>query len=167
MTVWLALAVATPFALLAWLAVWSRAGTWGRPAAVALFLFSLPLIAGAGVQSLGQHRPYEWAWELPDGDHIVLSAKMIQDEAIYLYLDAGRDEPWPLVLPWSNEMANQIQEAMDGSEGQGNEGEGRFMARMDRSLDDNPLQFHPMPQSPVLPAKPAQQQAPHFEQPGT
>ena len=161
MSVAIWMAIVAMFSCAAWLAIWSRKDTWGRPAAIVLFLVGLPVIAAAGVQSLGLHRPYALAWELPDGDHVVLGAKMIQDRAIYIYLDAGRDEPWPLVLPWSNEAANQIQKAQDDS---GEEANGQFMARMDSSLDTNPLQFHPMPQMKALPDKPRPQAAPHYEQ---
>ena len=162
MTVWLAVAVAVPFALLAWVAIWSRRGTWGRPAAIALFLVSLPMIAAAGVQSLGQHRPLNLAWELPAGDHRVLAVKMIQDQAIYLYLDTpDRLEPWPLVLPWSNETANRLQKLQDEAT---QEAQGQFVLRYDPSLDVNPRQFHPLPIPQMMPPKPRQQVAPHYEQ---
>ena len=165
MTTLLAVAVVALFAAAAHLAIWSRAGTWARPAAVTLFLVGLPLIAAAGVHSLGHHRPINLAWELGKGEYLILGVKMEQDRAIYLYLEApDRLEPWPLVLPWDNETANEIQKAMDGSEGEGTDGDGKMMMNYDPSLDDNPLQFHPLPQHPVLPAKPSPQQAPHFEQ---
>jgi len=109
MLAWLAVAVMVLFAAAAWLAVWSRRDCWGRPAAVALFLLAAPAIAAAGVQVLGHHRPMSLAWELRPGGHRVLAAKMVQDEAIYLYLDGGRSEPWPLMLPWDNEAADRIQ----------------------------------------------------------
>ena len=167
MTVWLAVAVAVPFAAAAWLAIWSRRGTWARPAAIVLFLIGLPMIAAAGVQSLGQHRPINLAWELGKGEYRVLGAKLVQDHGIYLYLDTpDRLEPWPLQLPWDNDVANRIQELQEGTEGEGeNDGDGgQFEMRYDPSLDTNPLQFHPLPQPQALPPKPPQQQAPHFEQ---
>ena len=158
-------AVVTMFGCAAWLAIWSRKDTWARPAAIVLLLAALPTIAAAGVHTLGHHRPINLAWELGRGEYLILGVKMEQDKAIYLYLEApDRLEPWPLVLPWDNETANEIQKAMDGSEGEGADGEGKMMMNYDPSLDDNPLQFHPLPQHPVLPAKPAPQQAPHFEQ---
>ena len=168
MTVWLALAVAVLFAAAAWLAIWSRRGTWARPAAIVLFLIGLPMIALTGAHILGHHRPIAIAWELKKGEYLILAVKMIQDKHIYLYLEApDRLEPWPLVLPWDNATANEIQKAMDGSDGEGTDGEGKLVMNYDPSLDDNPLQFHPLPVAPVLPAKPAPQQAPHYEQDAT
>jgi hypothetical protein len=41
---------------------------------------------------------------------------------------------------------------------------GQFMMRYEPSLDTNAPQFHPLPQPPVLPPKPRQEQAPHLEQ---
>jgi hypothetical protein len=167
MTVWLALAVAVLFAAAAWLAIWSRRGTWARPAAIVLFLIGLPVIAAASVHTLGHHRPINLAWELGKGEYLILGVRMVQDKAIYLYLETpDRQEPWPLVLPWDNETANQIQKAMDGAEGQGDQGEGKIMMNYDPSLDDNPLQFHHLPVQKALPDKPRPQAAPHFEQPG-
>jgi hypothetical protein len=52
---------------------------------------------------------------------------------------------------------------MDGAEGQG-EGEGKLVMNYDPSLDDNPLQFHPLPVQKAPPDKPRPQQAPVFEQ---
>lgn len=166
-TVWLAIAVAVPFAMLAHLAIWSRRGTWARPAAIVLFIVGLPLIAAAGVQSLGLHRPMNLAWELGKGEYRVLAAKLVQDKAIYLYLDTpDRIEPWPLALPWDNDTANRIQKLQDGAEGQGESAGngGQFEMRYDPSLDTNPLQFHPLPQPAIMPPKPRQQVAPRFEQ---
>jgi len=161
MLAWLAVAVMVLFAAAAWLAVWSRRDCWGRPAAVALFLLAAPAIAAAGVQVLGHHRPVSLAWELRPGDHRVLAAKMVQDEAIYLYLDGGRSEPWPLMLPWDNEAADRIQQLQNEARP---ESHGQFMLRYEPSLDVHAPQFHPLPQPPLLPTKPVPDAAPHLEQ---
>jgi hypothetical protein len=162
MTIWLALAVIALFATAAWLAVWSRRDTWARPAAVALLLLGIPTIAAAGIQSLGQHRPLTLAWELAAGDYRVLAAKMVQDEAIYLYLDTPeRSAPWPLTLPWDNEMANRIAKLQDEAQG---DAKGQFMMTYEPSLNTYGQQFHPLPQPPVLPPKPEQEPAPHLQQ---
>ena len=158
---WLPVPVFVLFALAAWLAIWSRRDSWGRPAAIVLFVLGLPVIAAAGLHLLGHHRPMALAWEIPAGDHRVLAVKMVQDEAIYLYLDAGRSEPWPVLLAWSNEAANRIQKLQDeappGSHGQ-------FMLRHEPSLDVHGPQFHPLPQPPALPPKPRPERGLQFEQ---
>ena len=157
---WIVVAVLALFAAAAWLAIWSRRDCWGRPAAVALFLLGVPVIAMAGLQLLGHHRPMALAWELPAGDHRVLAVKMVQDEAIYVYLDAGRSEPWPVLLPWSIEAADRIQKLQDEARP---DSHGQFMLRYEPSLDVNGPQFHPLPQPPLLPPKPVPDAAPHLE----
>lgn len=159
--IWLAIGIVVLFAAAAWLAIWSRRDTWARHAAIGLFGLGLPLIVAAGIQSLGNHRPMGLAWELRAGNHRVLAAKMIQDEAIYLYMDAGRDEPWPLMLPWDNESANRIQKLQEEAQGDAN---GQFMLQYEPSLDIHAPQFHPLPQPQLLPPKPQQVPAPHIEQ---
>lgn len=158
--IWLAVAVIALFAAAAWLAAWSRRDTWGRPAAVLLFFFGLPAIAAAGIEALGHHKPLRFAWDLGSGEHRVLAVKMVQDEAIYLYLDdSGRLEPRPLVLPWSNEAANRIQKLQDEA---GPEAKGQFLLRYEPSLDVHRPQFHPLPQPPALLPKIAPAPPPHF-----
>ena len=157
---WLGIGVVTLFAAAAWLAVWSRRDTWARPAAMALFFLGAPAIAASGLQLLGHHRPLAVAWEITAGDHRVLAVKMVQDEAIYVYLDAGRSEPWPVLLPWSNEAANRIQKLQDEARA---DSHGQFILRYEPSLDIHGPQFHPLPQPPLLPPKPVPDAAPHFE----
>jgi hypothetical protein len=150
-TVWLALAVVLLFAASAWLAIWSRRDTWGRPGAIALFLIAMPTIGLAAVESLGFHRPIGLTWDLDEGDYRVLAAKMVQDQAIYIYIDDGiRVEPRPLLLPWSNDVANAIQRALDGAP-EGSEGE--FMMSYEPAIETDQQQFHPVPQEPALPPK--------------
>ena len=159
---WLSAAILGLFALVAWIAVWSRRDTWGRSAAMALFLGGIPLVAAAGIESLGWHKPLFLSWDLEPGDHRVLAVKMVQDKAIYLYLDdPARMEPRPIVMPWSNDSANRIQKLVDEA---GPENPGQFMMRYERSLDVHGPQFHPLPQPPALAPKPEPEQALKFEQ---
>lgn len=160
--VWLSLTVLALFAAAAWLAIWSRRDYWGRLVAVLLFLIGLPAIAAVAVESLGWHKPLSLVWDLESGDHRVLAAKLVQDEAIYLYLDDPvRSEPRPIIMPWSNETANRIQKLRDEAS---REAEGQFVMRYEPSLDTHAPQFHPLPQPPVLPPKPASPPASRFEQ---
>lgn len=151
-TVWLALGVLGLFAAAAWLAVWSRRDTWGRTAAMFLFLAAMPTIGLAAVESLGWHRPIQLVWDLDQGDYRVLAAKMVQDEAIYIYVDdESRVEPRPLLLPWDNATANAIQRALDGAP---DGAEGEFMMSYEPAIGMNEQQFRPVPQAPALPPKP-------------
>ncbi|NGO54170.1 hypothetical protein [Allomesorhizobium camelthorni] len=160
--VWLSIGILVLFAGEAWLAIWSRRDTWGRAATVLLFIFALPAIATVAVESLGWHKPLKLVWDLAPGEHRVLATKLVQDEAIYLYLDdPARSEPRPIVLPWSNETASRIQKLQDDA---GREARGQFMMRYEPSLDTHAPQFHPLPQPPALPPKPIPPPVQRFEQ---
>lgn len=160
--VWLSLSVLALFAAEAWLAIWSRRDTWGRLATVLLFILGLPAIAAVAVESLGWHKPLALVWDLPRGELRVLAAKLAQDEAIYLYIDDPvRSEPRPIILPWSNDMANHIQRLQDEA---GPDANGQFMMRYEPSLDTHAPQFHPLPQPPALPPKPNPPPVQRFDQ---
>lgn len=160
-TVWLALAVIALFAAAAWLAIWSRRDTWGRSAAVVVFLAAVPTVGLAAVESLGWHRPIGLAWDLDEGEYRVLAAKMVQDEAIYIYIDdETRVEPRPLLLPWDNDVANAIQRALDSAP---DGAEGEFMMSYEPSIEMNQQQFHPVPQEPALPPKAVPEPALNYE----
>jgi len=147
----LAVAVIALFAGAAWLAAWSRKDTWARPAAMALFILGIPVVTAYAVQALGHHKPMKLAWDLPAGEHRVMAVKMVEGDAIYLYLDTTRPAPHPLSLPWSLDTAKRIQKLMDEA---AEAAKGQFMMRYEPSLDTYAPQFHPLPQPPVLPPKP-------------
>ncbi len=127
-----------------------------------LFLFGIPVVGAAAIESLGWHKPLRLVWDLEAGDHRVLAAKMVQDQGIYLYLDDPvRIEPRPVQLPWDNAAANRIQKLMDEAP---SDSQGQFMMRYEPSLDVHAPQFHPLPQPPVLPPKPRQERGLQFEQ---
>jgi hypothetical protein len=63
----------------------------------------------------------------PKGDYAVLGARIDVDEAIYVLLDDGKDEPRYYRLPYSQAAANQLQAALDGAA----DGEGGVSMTMD------------------------------------
>jgi hypothetical protein len=146
--VWLALPIIAIAAVLAWLCVWSRRDTWARPAAVALFIAAIPVVAYAGAETLSRAKPLSIAWELDADKYLVLGAKLVQDVGIWIYLDVGETEPRSYRLPWSNAMAQAIQDAIDGApEGR----EGQFILQKGEQVGD--MTAHPVPQPPAPPAK--------------
>lgn len=159
--VWLALAIVALFGIASWLTVWSRRDTWARPAAVVLFLVAIPVIGGALAESLGRAKPMSIAWEIDsDREYLALGARMVQDVGIWIWLDTGDPEPRSYRIPWSNEMANAIQKAMDmAPDGM----EGQFIVNMD-GTPDGEMTAHPLPQ----PASPEPKTPPepglHYEQ---
>jgi hypothetical protein len=54
----------------------------------------------------------------PPAKYTVLGAKIIVDEAIYVLLDNGQDEPRYYRLKYSAQQANQLQGAQDAGQGQ-------------------------------------------------
>lgn len=131
--------------MLTWLVVWSRRDTvWRHIAMVALLPMWL-VLAVLIADALGHHRPLEIAWNV-DGESRVLAAKMVQGEAIYLYVETGDPEPTALVLPWDDKVAEQLQEAMRKSAESGQQG---ALMRYKHSWDTNPPQFHPLPIPPL------------------
>jgi hypothetical protein len=143
--------------------LWQRGPRWdtsARAACLGLFLLCFPVLPGVFIETTGTHKHWDFAWDLPEGDSRVLGAKMVYLEGIYLYIDTGRDAPWPVVLPWDNEMADEIQKQMDEALP---DSKGQFMMRYEPSLDLHAPQFHPLPQPPLLPPKPRRERAPHIE----
>lgn len=153
----LSLAIAALFGLLAWLAIWSRWADRGRWAAVGLFVLGLPLLAAASLESLSWSRPIWAMWQL-NGDYRVLGAKMVKDEAIYLFVDQD-GEPRSVRLPWDDRQAERLQDLFaDPNNG------GQAMMKFEWSWDiERPPNFYPLPQPPVMPDKLGEPEAPHLE----
>jgi len=147
--------VAVCFALYTWGIIWSRLETRVRGLAVLGFVILLGALGPASLETLGWHRPH-WAAVRLDGDVVVLSFKMVRDEAIYLYVDAGSKEPRAISLPWDEEEAAKMQEKRRQSIAKGREG--RFKLNFGKwELD------RPMPQMPEAP--PARKVIPKREAP--
>lgn len=142
-------AIALGMAFFTWQVIWSRRRTLHRPIAVAAFVVWVPTLGGIALQSLGWHKPMWAAIELQDRTDLrVMAHKLVRGEAIYLYVDTGEGEPRAYKLEWSDEVAQQLQDAVRGSRGNGNQG-GAIM-EFDHSWDQHPPQFHPLPR-PRLP----------------
>jgi hypothetical protein len=118
-----------------------------RGAAVAGLLVLAPVTAGIGMFALS-HPGLQYL--MPGGKYTVLGMKLVQDQGIYLYLDFGQGHPRSLVLPWNQDMADQLQELGRKQQGGRIPGiEGEFPP-FEWSWDRNPPQFHPLPQ-PIIP----------------
>lgn len=139
-------------AALASATIWSRKNTWVRSAAVASWLALLPLVTGTTFFSLGNPAPWVQTINVPGGNYLVLGVKMVQDVAIYVWLDFGADHPRYFALPWNNETADKMQEMLDAQR-RGEIPGFKMNIPYEWSWDDNPMQFHPLPQPKMLPDK--------------
>ncbi len=139
--------------------IWSRRNTWVRGAAVAGWIALMPLVVGSAFFSLSHPAPWMPLVTVPGGEYTVLGAKMVQDVAIYVWLDFGAAHPRYFALPWNNDTANNLQGLLD-AEKYGEIPGFTMMAPYEWSWDESPLQFHPLPQPKGIPDKIPQQEAP-------
>lgn len=140
--------------------IWSRKDTWMRGAAVGGFFLLTPVIAGASLYARSHPAPYIPVVTAPAGEYLVLGVKMVQDEAIYIWLDFGERHPRYFALPWDNETASQLQGMLDAQR-TGRIPGFRMAIPYEPSWNINPPQFHPLPQ-PIIPIpKERQREEPH------
>ena len=94
--------------------IWTRTQTRLRLMAMVMFVAMLPLLAGSGFMALGHPAPWVQMLTVPEGEHLVLGVRFIQDEAIYLWLDfKEEDAPRSFYLPWSDSEAKRIQDMIE------------------------------------------------------
>ncbi len=134
------------------IAIWAR-----RPApikVVALILSALLIVTTyAGfIELLGRPKPAALEFVANVEEATVLGAKLLEGEAIYLWLQlAGESAPRSYVLPWNNDQAVQLQEAMREADSEGSAVQIRGPLRS-LSMTDEPA-FYAQPR-PKLPTKP-------------
>jgi hypothetical protein len=132
--------------------------------AAAVFLAT---IYAAYAQLLSRPKPVSLEWWLAKAaDAGVLGSSIREDEGIYLWLQLeGAAEPRAYILPWSRDLAEQLQASL--REAEQRQGGVRMRLPFEPSLDDRKPKFYAMPQ-PALPPKdythpPAQQYERHAE----
>lgn len=140
------------FAILALIAAWSRKDHWGRVCVIVLFIAAIPLTHGMFGHALGNHRPISWEQLTKQGNisYLLLAHKFEHEKAIYLYLDRI-GPPLALVLPWDMDTAEALQQALNQA---GVDGDVMVDIPYEKSIDENPIQFHALPQPKFLPDKP-------------
>jgi hypothetical protein len=132
------------FILAAWLAIWSRRATPARHVSMAVLLLGFVAVAVVAVEAMGFPKPLTSAWRM-NGEARVIGIKMVQDVAIYIYVDRGPGAPRSYVMPWSNAMASKLQGLFDEGEN------GEFMMKFEWSWERRqPPEFYALPQ-PIIP----------------
>ena len=139
--------------LLATICIWSPRGTLAKTSAIALAACFLPAIYVGFLHLMSMPKPIklEW-WHARANEATILASTMREDEGIYLWLQLDEaPEPRSYVLPWSRDLAEQLQAAR--REAERRESDLRMRLPFEPSLDPDEPKFYATPQ-PALPAKP-------------
>jgi hypothetical protein len=110
------MAAAVVFALLLGLCLFiglPRVQGWRRAGSVAAFFLLTGVVYAGTVDFLGAPKPMRLEWRGLE-NATVLSAKLNEGVAIYVWVQTpGAAEPRAYALPWSTQMAQQVQDAME------------------------------------------------------
>ena len=104
-------------------AVFLPSSSMRRLGSTAAFLGVLAITFVAYTELLGRPRPDTWTfWHTQSAQSVVLYAGLKEGQAIYLYVQLpNEDKPLSIELPWNEEVANKLQEAINGNERDGGE----------------------------------------------
>ena len=144
--------VAVLAGLVASIAVWAPRRLWIKVCALGATLLFMPTAYASMMQLLSMPKPatYEW-WHGQADEATVLGSSMQEDEGIYLWLQLPDvPEPRAYVLPWSRDLAEQLQTAQ--REAEENRSGVQMRLPFEPSLDDRESKFYALPQ-PALPPK--------------
>ena len=132
--------------------VWAPRRLWIKASALGATLLFMPAAYAAMMQLLSMPKPatFEW-WHGQADEATVLGSSMQEEEGIYLWLQLPDvPEPRAYVLPWSRELAEQLQTAQ--REAEENRSGVQMRLPFEPSLDDREPKFYALPQ-PALPPK--------------
>ncbi len=135
-------------AILAQISLWSPRKLWIKVSALVTMALFLPTAYISMVDLLSRPKPIGIEWVKFDlAEAAVLSHRMVEDVAIYLWLGIdGAEEPRSYVLPWDRQTAEQLQEAQRSAEA---EGTGvRMKQPFEQSWDKRDKRFYAAPQAP-------------------
>lgn len=153
--------------ILATHSIWSPRKLRVKVSALFTTLLFLPLAYGAMVLLLSKPKPVhlEW-WRTNAAEATVLGSSMREGHGIYLWLQMGDlIEPRSYVLPWNQELAQELQDALREAEENGSGVQMRLP--FEPSLDNREPRFYALPQ-PAFPPKDRHDSAPEmFSGPAT
>ncbi len=146
--------------------IWAPRRLGVKISAVITTALFLPLAYAATLTLLSKPKPVHLEWWLAHADEAtVLGSSMREGDGIYLWLQmAELIEPRAYVLPWSQELAQELQEALRQAEQNGSAVQMRLP--FEPSLDNRDPKFYALPQ-PALPPKERLDEGPQmFSGPG-
>jgi hypothetical protein len=146
---------------LAHIVVWSPRKLWIKLLALGALCLFFPVGYASLAELLGRPKPVLLEWvqrHAPTAN--VLGASMKENEAIYVWLQMpGEVEPRAYRLPWTRQLAQQLQGAQ--AQAEKNHTGVEMRAPFEDSLERREPVFHARPQE-ALPEKPAPFDAPQF-----
>jgi hypothetical protein len=138
------------------------AGLARRVLSVSLFVALIAIVYGRSLELLGPPKPLRLEWRDAAAAQ-VQSAVPVEGMGIYVWLSLpDSPEPRAYTLPWSIDMAQQLQTAMSDAEAKGTAVQ--MTMPFHAGLDDREPKFYAMPQ-PALPAKDDQGSATFYQRP--
>jgi hypothetical protein len=137
---------------LATISIWSPRKLWVKVGAVLLAACFMPISYASFTDLLSKPKPVALEWfNRSMTEATVLSARMQEGEAIYLWLQLPNSpEPRYYKIGWSEEVAKQLQQAM--REAEKNQGGMRMEMPFENTWDTDKPMFYALPQ-PKLPEK--------------
>lgn len=148
------------------ISIWAPRRIAVRSTALAVAAIFVPLSYAGFATLLSKPKPVSLEWIRASTEEAnVLGATIREGEAIYVWLQMPDiPEPRAYMLPWSFELAKQLQEARRQAEERGT-GLGMRLP-FEHSWDNQQPKFYPLPQ-PALPPKDAPGAPTHFAHPST
>jgi hypothetical protein len=134
------------------ISVWSPRRLGLKLSAIGASALFLPTAYLGFAALLGQPKPIqlEW-WRAKAPEATVLASSFRENQAIYLWLQlSGVAEPRAYSLPWSRDLAEQLQTAQ--REAAANQTQVQMRLPFEASLEDREPKFYAMPQ-PAMPPK--------------
>lgn len=133
------------------ISVWAPRRLWLKLTGLGIATLFLPLAYASMAHLLSLPKPVELEWWLVHAkEATVLGNSIRENDAIYVWLQLeDTTEPRAYALPWSRDLAEQLQAAQREAE------ENQTLVQMrlpfERSLDEREPRFYAMPQPPLQP----------------
>lgn len=138
--------------LLANIGIWAPRRLWVRLAALLTAALFIPLAYASAASLLSRPKPTSLEWMRAQAEEAaVLGSSIREGVAIYVWLQMpDSTEPRAYTLPWSQDLAQQLQDARNEAEKQGTGLQMRLP--FEKSWDHREPKFYALPQ-PQLPQK--------------
>jgi len=143
------------------ISIWAPRHMWLKLAALGSAALFLPIgyLSLAHLLSLPKPVALEW-WQSHAPSATVLGSSLREEEAIYVWLQLEHvEEPRAYALPWSRDLAEQLQAAQ--READENQSQVRMRLPFEATLDDREPKFYALPQ-PSRPPKDLGRSAPQM-----